>query len=276
MGKSGKVTYENGKYFGIYHENLVKGIYNPKTNSVVNLVRDPSRYFNICVGVIDYLFSKRLLQANIYRVHAACVSKGRKAILICGTEGKGKTTLLMKFLRSGFKFIGDDSIYLQFKKNQLICYPFPRSIKINHQDPKKFPKLYKNLKLSTISTSDGTQKVICNPQENNFPIRTQELPVSQIIVPSISNILISGSNDITPPISSARLCVVDVVKKNLSFDLLIPSFLGKGLLNIDYIDDPKIREKQESLCRKTIQIYKICIFNIGEDFRDINILNYFP
>ncbi|MHA1649520.1 MAG: hypothetical protein ACTSYB_04925, partial [Candidatus Helarchaeota archaeon] len=48
--KKGTVFYKNGKYFGIYHNGLVKGIYNSKTNTVLNLIRDPSRYFNICVG----------------------------------------------------------------------------------------------------------------------------------------------------------------------------------------------------------------------------------
>ncbi|NVM52386.1 MAG: hypothetical protein HWN66_01700 [Candidatus Helarchaeota archaeon] len=269
--KHGKVTHKDGNYYGIYHDNLVKGFYDTKKNIVTNLIRDPSYYFNICVGVIDYLFSKTLLQKEIFRIHAACVSKDNEGMLICGSKSTGKTTLLMKLLRDGYKFVADDSAFVRFKKNGLICHPFPKTIKLNYEDLEKFPKLYQNLKYSTILTSDGIQKAIIKPEDNHFPIVTHEIPIAQIFVPSITDSQQCNIDEIHPIPSETQYCVVDVLKRNLSFDLLIPSFRGENLLNIDYIENPEITKKQDLLCQQTIQSYKIKFFKIGSNIEDINI-----
>lgn len=266
---SGRVVYRDGKYFGTYHDGLVRGIYDPNKNSVTNRVRDPSRYFNICHGVIDYLFSKALLQQDIFRIHAACVSKDDKGILICGSKSSGKTTLLMKFLRNGYDFVANDSVYVQFQNNKLICHPFPKTIKIRSEDLEKFPKLYQNLNYSTILTSDGIHKAIIKPEDNNFSIATHEIPITQILVPSIIESPQSSTAEIQPITSD--FCVIDIVKKNLSFDLLIPAFRGKDLLNIDYIENPEIIKKQDQLCQQTLQSYQLKFLKIGSDLEDINI-----
>ena len=271
----GKVLYKDEKYYGIYHDGLVKGIYDAKKNNVINLIRDPSRYFNISIGVIDYLFSKALFQQNIFRIHAAGVSKGKNVLLICGTKGVGKTTLLMKFLQNGYNFVADDSIYIQFINNELICYPFPKTIKITARDLIKFPKLYKNLNFSKTTDSTGIQKAIIPPQNNYFPIETHTSTISQIIIPSISRTTECKNDVIQPSDPSSQFCVVDVLKRNFSFDLLKPSFRGEGLLNIDYIENPEITAKQDELCKQTLQKYELKFFKIGLDIEEIDIKGYF-
>lgn len=268
---SGKVVYREGKYFGTYHHGLVRGIYDPNKNTVRNLVRDPFRYFNICVGVIDYLFSKALLQQDIFRIHAACISKDDKGMLICGSKATGKTTLLMKFLRSGYDFVADDLCYVKFENNELICHPFPKTIKINYNDSERFPKLYQKLKYSKITTSDEIQKAIIQPEENNFSIVTREIPITQIIIPSIIQSPRTSTNSIQPVSAETSCCVVDIVKKKLSFDLLIPTFRGKDLLNIDYLENPELIEKQDHLCQQTLQSYSLKIFKLGLDIEKIDI-----
>ncbi len=273
---NGRVSYKKGIYYGIYDNGLVKGIYDAEKNTIINLVRDQSHYFNICVGVIDYLFAKALFRHNIFRVHAAGVSKGNNVLLICGAKGVGKTTLLMKFLRNGYSFVADDSIFVQFLDNELICYPFPKTIKINLGDINKFQKIYQNLTFKTILTSDGTKRAVINPQENKIPIRTQKSKITQIIVPSLSKTTDSKDDIIQPSDPSSEFCVVDVLKRKFSFDLLKPSFRGEGLLNIDYIEDPEITAKQDQLCKQTLQNYELKFFKIGPDIEDINIEDYFP
>jgi len=246
-----QVLHKNDIYYGIYHGELVKGIYNTKKNVVTNLIRDPTKYFNICIGVIDYLFSKLLLNHGIFRIHAACASQNNQALLICGTSGTGKTTLLMKLLKEGFHFISDDSVYLQFQNDQLICIPFPKVIIANYNDLQDFPTLYKNLEVNSIFTSYGEHKALIQPMPNNFQVDINPMPVNKVIIP-----VISENNS----------AIFDIVDENLKFNLMLPSCSGKDLLNIDYIKDINISNKQSDFCHKITQIYPLKIFKMGPNF----------
>lgn len=229
----------------------MKGIYNTKKNFVTNLIQDPTRYFNICIGVIDYLFSKTLLNQGIFRIHAACASLDNQALLICGTNGTGKTTLLMKLLREGYHFISDDSVYLQFQDDQLTCIPFPKIIILNYSDLQKFPTLYNDLEVIPTFTSYGDHKAVIQPEANNFPVDLDQLPVNQIIIPTISENTCS---------------IFDVEEENLKFNLILPSCRGKDLLNIDYIEDINIYNERSDFCHKIAQIYSLKIVKMGHNF----------
>jgi hypothetical protein len=245
------VFHKNGIYYGLYHGGLVKGIYNTRTNVVTNLIRDPTRYFNILIGVIDHLFAKALLEHNIFRLHAACVSKDNQALLICGANSTGKTTLLLKLLQEGFHFVSDDSIYLEFQNDQLICNPFPRIILANYNDVEKFPSLYYNLNVSPVFTSYGDQKAVIVPDVNNIPVDFHHMPVNQILISTIAE----GASSI-----------FEVEQEKMKYDLLFPSCSGKDLLNIDYIKDPDIINKQSDFCQKVVQLFPIKVVKMGSNF----------
>lgn len=54
-----------------------------------------------------------LLGASVVTdIHAACVSKNRKGILLCGDSGAGKTTLAYACARAGWTYTSDDTCYL--------------------------------------------------------------------------------------------------------------------------------------------------------------------
>ncbi|TFG05794.1 MAG: hypothetical protein EU536_01050 [Promethearchaeota archaeon] len=271
----GCVTYKDGLYYGLYHHGLVKGIYNTQTNEVTNLIRDPSQYFNICVGVIDYLFSKALLKDGIFRVHAACVAKGTSGYLICGAKSSGKTTLLMRLLRDGYDFIADDATYIEFKGRRLICHPFPKTIKINLEDLNKFFLLYKDLMYSPILTSDGTRKAIIKLRDNNFSVMDQRLPITQILIPSIGGNSRTSSQPIKLRETKTGYCISVSVKKHFNRELLIPSFRGADLLSIDYITNQELIKQQETLCENTLQNYHIKILQLGTDLENIHFEDVF-
>ena len=254
--KNGKVLYKNEIYYGLYHEGLVKGIYNTNYNSVTNLIQDPTRYYNICVGIIDYLFSRILLQKGIFRVHAGGISKNGTILLICGPKGSGKTTLLMKLIQNGYPFISDDQTFLYFEGNRLYCIPFPKTLKINYSDIDNLPFLYNHLKYLPIITSDGTKKAIIKPELNNFPIITQKLPITQIIIPTISK---------------TQLTNIKVLSGTEAFNLLIPAFRGDDLLNIDYLYNQNLLNTQKSFCERVNSYCNTHLLSMGKDFKEINI-----
>lgn len=54
-----------------------------------------------------------LLGASVVTdIHAACISKNAKGILLCGNSGAGKTTLAYACARAGWTYTSDDTCYL--------------------------------------------------------------------------------------------------------------------------------------------------------------------
>lgn len=50
--------------------------------------------------------------STVTDIHAACVSKNRKGILLCGNSGAGKSTLAYACARAGWVYTSDDTSYL--------------------------------------------------------------------------------------------------------------------------------------------------------------------
>jgi hypothetical protein len=67
-----------------------------------------------------------LMRLNgFFSLHAGGVSKGKDCLLILGNSGVGKTLNTLMFLKNGYKFMGDDTIFLD---NSLNVYPFLKPI----------------------------------------------------------------------------------------------------------------------------------------------------
>jgi len=272
----GKVLYKDGVYYGLYYNGLIKGVYESHTNNVINLIRDPSRYFNICVGVIDYLFAKTLLKENIFRVHAACVVKDDRGLLIGGAKSTGKTTLLMKFLRNNYKFISDDISYIQLQNHQLFCIPFPRTIKINLEDISRFPSLYADIKFTKILTSDGRERAILKLNDNSISYVSSNTHIYEILIPSFSDKPHCSLREVQPSRVTMSYCITDLLKEKFSFDLLFPIISGHDLLTIDYLKDPHLIVQQKELCERILHLYRLKFFEIGQDFEELNLAAIYP
>jgi hypothetical protein len=69
-----------------------------------------------------------LLGASVVTdIHAACVNRNGKGILLCGDSGAGKSTLAYACARSGWTYTSDDTSYL------INTYSFPRVIGHSHR-----------------------------------------------------------------------------------------------------------------------------------------------
>jgi hypothetical protein len=53
-------------------------------------------------------------------LHAACVERDGKAILLCGNSGAGKSSLAYACARAGWKFLSDDATYLVDQSERLV------------------------------------------------------------------------------------------------------------------------------------------------------------
>jgi len=67
-------------------------------------------------------------EEDYHLIHAGVVSKGNDGIILPATSGMGKTTLVLKLVSSGFKFLSDEVACID--PDRRIVEPFPRKLNI--------------------------------------------------------------------------------------------------------------------------------------------------
>ena len=90
--------------------------------------------------VLPYLFL--MMQAKgVARIHAAAASFQGQGIVIAGTSGQGKTTLLLQLLREGLGYMADDAVLLRMKRDSPEVLSFPATIGVSTRTAMMFPEL---------------------------------------------------------------------------------------------------------------------------------------
>ena len=82
-----------------------------------------------------------LTKFNLFIIHAGCVVKEGKGLLIPSPYGKGKTIITLYLVRSGFKFLGDEYILLERSNDKVKAHLFPQRIGIKKRLINLFPEL---------------------------------------------------------------------------------------------------------------------------------------
>ena len=75
-----------------------------------------------------------------FYIHAGCVCKGKKSILVCGGSGHGKSTLTYALARAGFSYMSDDAVFIQSNHAGIEIFAFPEKIKLDEKSRSFFPE----------------------------------------------------------------------------------------------------------------------------------------
>lgn len=75
-----------------------------------------------------------------FYIHAGCVCKGKKCVLLCGGSGHGKSTLTYALARAGFSYMSDDAVFIQNNHSGIEIFAFPEKIKLDHKSRSYFPE----------------------------------------------------------------------------------------------------------------------------------------
>lgn len=90
-----------------------------------------------------------LRYSRICPMHASCVSKDNKGILIPGRVGSGKSTIAISLVRNNFKFLSDEYSLLRKKHSKIEALAFPLKVGLKDASIGLFPELIFLLKDSS-------------------------------------------------------------------------------------------------------------------------------
>lgn len=186
----------------------------------------------------------KLITDEIYRkigshvwIHGGGVAFQDKGIMILGDSGTGKTSLILKLLSSGFKFLSDEVIPVEKKTGRMV--PFLRSVGLRPEARSLFEKefsLFQELEFASL----GGHKYFGNPSllkskkatrpvfpeyffylVNPEPASREELDVDLIIETKGSGLLISlekiqGLQILKSIRKGSHLYVMTRIRKNAS------------------------------------------------------------
>lgn len=175
-----------------------------KKNDMLFTIKDVARYHIIDgnrilvdkfhesdeIKVKTYLlgsaFGMLLMQRGIVAIHGGCVSKDNKPLIIVGESGAGKSTMVNKLIRDGYKFIADDISAINVEKGIVIEPSFPQQklcediIENNNLDSNKYKKVV-----------DGRNKYLVPVDKDIFLNTENEVSnLVEIVVDDVDNVSI--------------------------------------------------------------------------------------
>ena len=90
---------------------------------------------------LDTLVFSCLSQSRLTPVHAACVSRNGRGLLLCAPSGTGKTTLAYACAHHGWTYLGDDAVYLLRDSPEPVILGKPHSLCFVDSAVGLFPEL---------------------------------------------------------------------------------------------------------------------------------------
>lgn len=87
------------------------------------------------------MFLSLLKRLNLFQWHSAAVAKNGYGILLAGPSGSGKTTTALSLLKSGFKILADDTVFLSQNKTQVHALGHETGLFMTDETISFFPEL---------------------------------------------------------------------------------------------------------------------------------------
>ena len=82
-----------------------------------------------------------LVQRYLVAIHAGCVARHGKGLLLCGKSGAGKSTLSFACARAGWTYVADDCTWLLAHSRDRIAIGRPHQIRFRDDAARHFPEL---------------------------------------------------------------------------------------------------------------------------------------
>ncbi|HMA76008.1 MAG TPA: hypothetical protein VKO43_01745 [Candidatus Krumholzibacteriaceae bacterium] len=93
----------------------------------------------LCHRIVYLPVLEILRNEGVYYIHAGCVTKGGKSVLLCGGSGGGKSTLTYALSLSGFSYMSDDAVFIENNGGSIELFSFPERLKLSARSCSFFP-----------------------------------------------------------------------------------------------------------------------------------------
>jgi hypothetical protein len=91
--------------------------------------------------LLSFALAETLKRRGLYRIEAAGLCLGDRAVVLAGPKGSGKSTLALALLRAGFGYLGDDLLLLRADRPEWRVLAFPDALGIPDVSRRWFPDL---------------------------------------------------------------------------------------------------------------------------------------
>jgi hypothetical protein len=191
---------------------------------------------------LNNLIEVMLWHSRLTMIHASCVARNGRGVLLCGESGAGKSCLSFSCARRGWTFIGDDSALLVRRSKPLMVLGGPRDVHFRPTALEILPEL--EGKLAPLNASG---KLRLQMLTNAFPEIQRSVHASPCAVVFL-NRLAGGPARLTPMPAAEAL-----------------SRLDAGLPLMEVIDD------QRASLRSLIEVgaFELCYDDLDDAVRTL-------
>jgi hypothetical protein len=175
-----------------------------RLNSAAAADRDFTRYY-----FLEAIALFTLTQLHVTPVHAACIARNGRGLLLCGDTGAGKSTLAYACARRGWTYISDNESWLLRSDNRSIL-GHPGRIRLRDTAATLFPELAGrtavrfNGKCSLVLDSAGLDTALqCRPERIVF-LQRDGCKASLAPVRNACERLLAGIIEYTPEVRAAH------------------------------------------------------------------------
>ena len=100
--------------------------FSDKVNIAINKLITKSRHV-VYVNLVEPMLRFLLISKGFVLLHSACIDIKGNGILFSAPPDTGKTTTVLKCIKSGFSFLSDDMTIVRLP-NEALCFPKPMTI----------------------------------------------------------------------------------------------------------------------------------------------------
>jgi hypothetical protein len=70
---------------------------------------------------------------GLVELHASCVARDQRGLILIGPSRSGKSTLAMALTETGFRFLSDDRTFCSLRRDKLLAWGLPRPLKLRRE-----------------------------------------------------------------------------------------------------------------------------------------------
>src|SRR5580704_5225669 len=70
---------------------------------------------------------------GLVELHASCLARDDRGLILIGPSQSGKSTLAMALTEAGFRFLSDDRIFCSRRRGKLLAWGMPRPLKLRRE-----------------------------------------------------------------------------------------------------------------------------------------------